>query len=203
MQSYTTREEWLQAALVMLFEMVFADAGISPAAWQKRRYRVTCGFPIGYRGSRTGKAIVLGQAFDASVSADGTMEVCINPIIDEPVEVLRILAHEFIHVWAGIECGHRGEFARIAKAIGFTGPMTQTPATPALLAKLTDIADVLGTYPHAKIDPSLRKKQGTRMLKMCCSDCGFTSRVSAKWGERITEHSTCPVCHSVGTLSVG
>ena len=131
------------------------------------------------------------------------MEVCINPIIDEPVEVLRILAHEFIHVWAGIECGHRGEFARIAKAIGFTGPMTQTPATPALLAKLTDIADVLGNYPHAKIDPSLRKKQGTRMLKMCCSDCGFTSRVSAKWGERITEHSTCPVCHSVGTLSVG
>ena len=60
MQSYTTREEWLQAALVMLFEMVFADAGISPAAWQQRRYRVTCGFPIGYRGSRTGKAVVLG-----------------------------------------------------------------------------------------------------------------------------------------------
>ena len=30
MQSYNTREEWLQAALVLLFEMVFASAGISP-----------------------------------------------------------------------------------------------------------------------------------------------------------------------------
>ena len=199
MQSYTTREEWLQAALVLLFEMVFANAGISPDAWQSRRYRVTCGFPIGYRGSKTGR-VVLGQAFDASVSSDGTMEVCINPIIDEPVEVLRILLHEFIHVWAGIECGHRGEFARIAKAVGFTGPMTQTPASPALLDTLTEIADILGIYPHAKVDPSLRKKQGTRMLKLQCSDCGFTARVSAKWQSKITHESTCPACHLAGTL---
>ena len=54
MQSYKTREEWLQAALVLLFEMVFANAGISPDAWQSRRYRVSCGFPIGYRGSKSG-----------------------------------------------------------------------------------------------------------------------------------------------------
>mgnify|MGYP003120913272 CR=1 FL=1 len=169
MQSYTTREEWLQAALVLLFEMVFANAGISPDAWQSRRYRVTCGFPIGYRGSKTGK-VVLGQA------------------------------HEFIHVWAGIECGHRGEFARIAKAVGFTGPMTQTPATPALLDTLTEIAEILGIYPHAKVDPSLRKKQGTRMLKLQCSECGFTARVSAKWQSKITHESTCPACHLAGTL---
>ena len=89
MQSYKTREEWLQAALVLLFEMVFASAGISPDAWQSRRYRVSCGFPIGYRGSKTGK-IVLGQAFDASISADGTMEVFINPLVDDVVEVQRL-----------------------------------------------------------------------------------------------------------------
>ena len=199
MQSYKTREEWLQAALVLLFEMVFANAGISPDAWQSRRYRVSCGFPIGYRGSKSGK-VVLGQAFDASISADGTMEVFINPLVDDVVEVLRILLHEFIHVWAGIDCGHKGEFARIAKAVGFIKPMTQTPAGPALLETLKEIADILGEYPHAKIDANLRKKQGTRMLKIHCNECGVTARASLKWQSTITAESHCPSCHLAGCL---
>ena len=199
MQSYKTREEWLQAALVLLFEMVLASAGISPDAWQSRRYRVSCGFPIGYRGSKSGK-VVLGQAFDASISADGTMEVFINPLVDDVVEVLRILTHEFIHVWAGIDCGHKGEFARIAKSVGFIAPKTQPPAGPALLETLKEIADILGEYPHAKIDANLRKKQGTRMLKIHCTECGFTARASLKWQSTITAESHCPSCHLAGCL---
>ncbi len=62
----------------------------------------------------------MGQAFDPSISADGTFEVFINPVIDNPVDVLAVLAHELGHVWAGIQCGHRGEFARFARAIGLS-----------------------------------------------------------------------------------
>tara|TARA_R110000782_G_scaffold6039_7_gene20827 strand:+ start:64 stop:672 length:609 start_codon:yes stop_codon:yes gene_type:complete len=199
MQSYTTREEWLQAALVLMFEMVFASAGIQPRQWASKKYRVSCGFPIGYRGSKTGK-VTLGQAFDASISADGTMEVFVNPLVADPNEVLRILLHESIHVFCGIECGHKGEFARLAKAVGFLSPMTQTPAGPALLATLNDIADILGEYPHAAIDPTLRKKQGTRMLKIKCESCGFTARASLKWQSTITPYSHCPACNEVGSL---
>jgi predicted Zn-ribbon and HTH transcriptional regulator len=124
------------------------------------------------------------------------MEIFINPLVDNPLEVLRILLHELVHVWCGIECGHRGQFAIIAKAIGFLGPMTQTPLSSDLKSKLEEIAEILGDYPHASIDANLRKKQGTRLLKLSCTSCGFTARVSGKWISLITSASPCPVCES-------
>jgi len=202
MSNYVDRETWLNAAAVLMQQLVFTDAGISAGTWEAVRYRITCGFPLGYRGSRNGKRVTLGQAFDPSISADGTYEVCVNPIMDQPADVLATLAHEMVHVHCGIECGHRGEFRRIATAIGLTGKMTATVAGSKLAAKLADIADQLGPYPHAKIDPTMRKKQGTRLLKMTCSDCGFIARVSGKWAARITADSTCPSCDNSGTLIV-
>mgnify|MGYP003136218366 FL=1 len=200
--NYVDRETWLNAAAVLLQAEVFPSAQIPAEAWEGKQYRITCGFPIGYRGSKTRK-VVLGQAFDPSISADGTYEVCINPILDEPVRVLDVLAHELTHVYAGIACGHRGDFRRIARAIGLTGPLTATVAGGALEATLNGIAEQLGKFPHAKIDPTLRKKQGTRLLKVACSDCGFIARVSGKWASRISETSSpCPVCTTVGTLEV-
>lgn len=201
MANFTERESWLAAAAVLLQHEVFPAAGIEPVQWERRRYRVACGFPIGHRGSRTGK-VIMGQAFDPSISADGTFEVFINPILDNPVEVINVLAHEKGHVWAGIQCGHRGEFARVCRAIGLIGPMTATTPSEALRVKFQSIADQLGSYPHAKVDPNARKKQGTRLLKLQCSDCGWTARVSALQGNRLHAASTCPVCIAVGSLKV-
>ena len=201
MQKFSERESWLAAAAVMLQHEVFPVAGIDAASWEQRKYRVSCGFPIGYRGSRTGK-VALGQAFDPSISADGTMEVFINPILDNPVDVIAVLAHELIHVEAGIACGHRGRFASIARGIGLTGPMTATIPGDELRGNLQRIVADLGVYPHAKVDPNARKKQGTRLLKLQCSDCGWTARVSALQGNRLHAASTCPVCIAVGSLNV-
>ena len=201
MANFTEREPWLAAAAVALQHQVFPRASIEAQQWEQRRYRVACGFPIGYRGSRTGK-VALGQAFDPSISADGTFEVFINPILDRPLDVLAVLAHELAHVWAGIQCGHRGEFARVARGIDLVGPLTGTSAGPWLSAELADIAQILGPYPHAKVDPNARKKQGTRLLKLQCSDCGWTARVSALQGNRLHAASTCPVCIAVGSLKV-
>jgi hypothetical protein len=63
MIKFNERESWLAAAAVMLQHEIFPLAGIDPVSWEQRKYRVACGFPIGYRGSRTGK-VTLGQAFD-------------------------------------------------------------------------------------------------------------------------------------------
>jgi hypothetical protein len=71
-----------------------------------------------------------------------------------------------------------------------------------LRGKLQRIVADLGVYPHAKVDPNARKKQGTRLLKLQCSDCGWTARVSALQGNRLHAASTCPVCIAVGSLNV-
>lgn len=201
MANFTEREPWLAAAAVALQHQVFPRANIEAQQWEQRRYRVACGFPIGYRGSRTGK-VALGQAFDPSISADGTFEVFINPILDRPLDVLAVLAHELAHVWAGIQCGHRGEFARVARGIDLVGPLTGTSAGPWLSAELADIAQILGTYPHAKVDPNARKKQGTRLLKLQCNLCKWTARVSALQANRLHAESECPVCQSRNSLIV-
>jgi hypothetical protein len=201
MANFTEREPWLAAAAVALQHQVFHRASIEASQWEQRRYRVACGFPIGYRGSRTGK-VTLGQAFDPSISADGTFEVFINPILDRPIDVLAVLAHELAHVWAGIECGHRGEFARVARAIDLVGPLTSTAAGAWLSAELGDIAQILGPYPHAKVDPNARKKQGTRLLKLQCNSCGWTARVSGLQARRLHAASHCPVCSSINSLIV-
>jgi hypothetical protein len=198
---FTERETYLAAAAVALQHEVFPAAKIEAADWSQRKYRVSCGFPIGYRGSRTGK-IALGQAFDPSISADGTFEVFINPILDNPLDVIAVLAHELGHVWAGIQCGHRGEFARVSRAIGLVGPLTATVPSSDLRTKLQGIVEVLGSYPHAKVDPNARKKQGTRLLKLQCGSCGWTARVSALQGNRLHSASACPVCASLNSLNV-
>jgi len=99
--------------------------------------------------------------------------------------------------------GHKGRFAVVAKAMGLTTPLTalmsaegKYNATEELIAKIREIAEILGEYPHSKVDPQMRKKQGTRMLKISCTDCGFTARASAKWVSLIHSNSPCPVCSS-------
>lgn len=190
---FTERETYLASAAVMLQHSVFTAAGIEPSQWEGKRYRVSCGFPIGYRGSRSGK-VTIGQAFDPSISADGTAEVFINPILDNANDVVAVLAHELVHVYAGNACGHKGEFKRIARQIGLVGALTATVAGEELAAKIAEITAALGDYPHAKVDPNLRKKQGTRLLKLECDGCGWTARLSAMQAARLPFDALCPCC---------
>jgi hypothetical protein len=81
----------------------------------------------------------------------------------------------------GRNAGHTGAFVKIVKAIGFKAPWTSTPATPELIGRLNGLIVNLGPYPHAAIDKSGRKKQGTRMLKVVCPECGYTVRTTQQW----------------------
>jgi hypothetical protein len=172
---HETREAWLSAAL----EKVRAHLSTRAQMILPLNCRVSVGFPGG-RG-KTNKAI--GQCWPSNLSGDKSHEMFISPVLDEPSRVLDVLIHEAIHAADDNKSGHKGAFRRAAIAAGLEGKMTATVASEALKPILKDWSDSLGPYPHAKLDLNspLRIRQGTRMLKCSCPDCGYTVRTTAKW----------------------
>ena len=192
------RELWLTAAIWGLAECGFLPAGYTVP----RNVRVSCSFPS--RGGLARKQRVLGQAWDSSCSRDGYFEIFINPTIDDPDQVLEILAHELVHVVVGIEHGHRGPFRKCALAIGLEGKMRSTVGGAAFKRSLAPILEQLGPFPHGAIDPHRqlpanpnddpkdtgKKPQKNRMRKAVCEECGLILRLTKHWieGRRLS----CP-----------
>ncbi|QDF14226.1 SprT-like protease [Microbacterium phage IAmGroot] len=191
--TYTTREEWLVAAVKALAPIFAAQGHELPAV------RVSVGFAGGPRK----KSTVIGQCWHPSTTSDGIGQVFVSPILDDAVRVLDVLAHELVHAINHVQghSGHGKEFAAIAKPLGLTGRMTATVAGPSLEAELVLIAENLGAYPHAALSATSEsedqpKKQGTRMLKVECPESGYTVRMTRKW---IDEYGT-PVCPCHGEV---
>ena len=177
-----TREEWLMLASKEMFKSIFAKENVPS-------YRVSCGLPT--RNAFSKRKRTIGICFSAEASKDKHHEIFISPTLSEAFEVLDCLAHELIHAIVGTKEGHGGAFRRLAKEIGFQGKMTQTTAGPELAERLNVIHKKLGDYPHSKLD-GLKldiKKQGTRLIKLECHDCGYILRTTAKWIE--VGHPTC------------
>lgn len=169
----TNREAWLIAATAEISDIIGKHGVTVPTV------RVSVGFPKGGRGNN-GKAI--GQCWPASAAADSAPQIFIHPSQSDSVRVLDILTHELIHAADGNKSGHKGEFARVAKAVGLTGKMTATVAGESLTVTLREIVGRLGEYPHAALTAaSAGKKQTTRMLKCECDECGYTVRTTGKW----------------------
>ena len=168
----------------------FLPLFISNGAAYPERARYTCGWPSKGAGSRR-KA--LGQCFDPSASKDGHFEISISPAVDDPMDVAHILAHELVHACVGLEAGHKAPFRKLALAIGLTGPMTATMPSESFKQFAQPILDLLGEYPHAELDYSSVKKQGTRMLKAECGECGYSVRLTRKWLD--VGAPICPVDH--------
>lgn len=193
MQKYNTREEWLIEATGLLMHRFAAKAGvIIPSV------KVSVGWPGG--GGR--KNAVIGQCWHKDAAADKVAHIFISPVLDDPSRVLDVLAHELVHAVDENASGHKGNFAKIAKAIGLTGKMTATVAGPDLTRHLKALTVILGDYPHgALLSPGDGadgpKKQGTRMLKVTCAETtegdAYTVRMTRKW---LDAYGTpkCP-CH--------
>lgn len=169
---FKTREEWLINATIELTPFIKKQANLTPSSFP---IHFSCGFPLGTR-----KAI--GQCFSDTVAKDGYFNIFINPILDDPLAVVPVLIHELCHVFAGVEAGHRTPFKRVATLLGLTGKMTTITATPELLDLIKSLN--LPPYPHGSVVPS-PKKQGTRLIKAMCPDCGYTIRITSKWIEEI------------------
>jgi hypothetical protein len=174
---FQTREEWLVAAVEALVPIFDYAGQMLPDV------RVSVGWP----GGNGRKNSVIGQCWSTKVAADKVSQIFISPVLDEAVRVLDVLVHELIHAIDDCESGHKGRFAKIAKAVGLTGKMTATVAGDDLKAKLEAIAEELGEYPHAAIVSGAQgadgpKKQTTRQLKVECAEgSGYKARITRQW----------------------
>jgi hypothetical protein len=165
---HPTREAWLEAAIDQ-FRPLFDAVG----APLPQRVKVTCGWAT--------KTKAIGQAFPRALSAAGLNEVFVSPKLDDAARVLDVLCHELVHVSDDCRSGHKGHFARVARALDMVGALTATTAGPVLKATCEEIVRRIGAYPHAKLDFSQVKKQSTRMIKHECEECGAVWRMAAKW----------------------
>lgn len=178
-----TREHWLIEALAIARSELFGKVDDLPELADN--IKITCGWPS--KGGLSAKKRVVGQCFSLEASSGGFSELFISPYLDRPIEVVETVLHEAIHAAVGVEEKHRGLFIKAAKAIGFTKPWTQTPATPQLSELIqTKFLPRLGDYPHKKLDVVSVKTSGpkpdhNRMLKLTCGKCGYLIRTAKKW----------------------
>lgn len=171
---YSTREEWLNAAMVEL--RPFFNGSLP------ERIRLTCGFPSG--GNRGN---VVGECVSADRSADNTWEISIHPKVCAPRNVFAVLVHELIHTTPG-GFNHGANFKAWSNALHLT-PVNGANYKATIPGASFDstyaaIIESLGDYPHASLGLGARPKQSTRMLKAVCPTCGYTIRLTSKWAKQ-------------------
>ena len=153
-----TREEWLTNAAELMAPL-FIDAGVTP-----KPVRISVGFPA---NKRAGKGKVIGECH--YMATDGIPQVFIHPsLTDGDMGPLPTLAHELAHAYLPVNTGHRGKFVKLVTELGLVGKPTSTSEGESFNTDMQAIADVLGEYPHAALDTSDIKKQGTRAIKITC-----------------------------------
>ena len=170
-ENKTTRELWLQNA-VDLVSPIFKNKGYTIP-----KVQVSCGFP-----STGNKSKHVGQCWGKSSTNDGTNQLFISPVLDEPVQVLDTLVHELVHAVDDCMHHHGPEFKKIATDVGLQGLMREASAGPWLQEQLTAISRQLGKYPHSKINlaHSSSKKTGPRP-RAKCKKCGYEVTPLKKW----------------------
>ncbi len=138
-----TREEWLNKLAALMaprFEELSAPLP---------KFRVSIGWTGGGH-----KEPATGECWSPKASADEHFEIFLSPKRADSIKVACTLAHELTHAAVGLECGHKGEFSRVARGLGFAGQLTVAQQPPALVAWIQPLIDTLGPLPHA---PMLRE----------------------------------------------
>lgn len=182
----TSREQWLNdfaAAAAPHFK-----AAGSPLP---KNVRMSVGFPSTGSRSKT-----IGQCHHASGSKDKHYEIFLRPNLqDDSRRIAGVLVHELVH--AAGHWDHKAGFAKCAKALGLGGKMTATTETEVFYAWADPVIEALGPFPGAALGESVlvggKAKQGTRMVKMACPDCGWFFRTAQKNIDAMTDH-TCLAC---------
>lgn len=180
-----TREAWLQAFTFAARDR-FAEAG-SPLP---QFIRCSVGFP-----SKGQRSKVIGECWQGEAASDGVSEIFLRPSLQaDSRRIAGVLVHELCH--AAGHWDHGKGFRKLATAMGLGGKMTATIETDAFYEWADPIIEELGPFPGAALGGELaggKKKQGTRMVKMTCGDCGWSFRTAQKNIDAMTDH-TCLAC---------
>jgi len=175
------RENWLTDCIKRL-RPDFEKAG-RPLP---EKIRASCSWPS--KSGLAKKRRRIGEAWSSANSADSSCEVFISPVLKDPLHVAATLVHELVHCAVGVEAKHQGPFPKVARALGLEGKMTETVAGESLRARLQEVTDVIGPYPHAELTHSnAPKKQNCRLLKVVCTgdECGCVIRITRKWLDEV------------------
>ena len=122
--------------------------------------------------------------------------------------VLAVLMHELIHAIDDNKSGHRGDYAHIARLMGFEGHNLPKIDTDNLQYEFSaprwesfkQTVVLLGKIPHGKLNDAKIKRDTNRNLKVYCpatAECGFKFNTSqTQINKVITAHGsiTCPNC---------
>lgn len=189
-QPKTNREGWL-TELALKVQPLFRGFDLEP-------YRLTCGWPTRLALGRRVK--VLGQCMDGKASKGGFHEICISPLLDQPLAVAGVVCHEMGHVAAGVKAGHKGLFIKVCKQIGLTkNKPTQAAPGPLLEEHLQKLLGTLGPYPHQAVVPTYTDKEKSKSsFSVICPECGCLCHMSNKWIQEVG-FPTC-ACGSEMTL---
>lgn len=190
---YTTREEWLHAFTEAAAPR-FAELG-SPLP----PVRISVGFPS--KGQRSN---VIGECWRPEAATDGVPEIFLRPSLQaDPRRIAGVLVHELCH--AAGHYDHGSGFRKLATGLGLEGKMTATTEGERFYEWADPIIETIGLFPGAELKNSAlaggKKKQGTRMVKVCCDSCDWSFRTSQKNIDNMTDH-TCLACGD-GQLSTG
>lgn len=146
--------------------------------------RVSVGFPLG------GFEKIAGQCFKREVSKDRHNEIFVSPLIDDATKALAVLVHELLHAADNCASGHDRTFETRARALALEGKPTNTTGGKPFKRFHGALLRTLGRYPHASLRPSKVKRDGTRLLKVACPECGYTCRITRKW----LDQAGAPIC---------
>ena len=149
---------------------------------------ISVGFPSKRATSKNNRCV--GQCWHGDDQTDGKGHLFLSPVLDGP-GALATLVHEHLHAFLPAGVGHGPEFKRAMGKVGLVGKPTATEAGKALKARLAKLETKLGGYPHDTLNVDGGKpKQGTRLLKVLCEDCGYNVRVTRIWIDKLG----CPIC---------
>lgn len=168
-----TREAWLLRACELMFPMLRVRDAQPP-----EKLAVAVGWPHGGRRA-------IGQCWSRTSTDDGTVHVFVSPVLGESVLlVLAVLLHELVHAAVGTECGHKGEFKRVARSLGYLGRLTtcsEGQLSEALKEGLGVVAIELGPMPHSPLKPKLKKtREPTTTRLVSINDEKYTCSIGLK-----------------------
>ena len=160
--THPTRESWLQAAIALLRAMFAANNFVVPDC------QVSCGFTS--TGVRSGH---IGQCWSKKSAANEVNQIFISPTLSSAFEVIDTLTHELVHAADDCQHKHGKEFKKIALKMGMQGPMRSAGAGPELKAKLLELLEQLGPYPHGHLKVSMQKAPRVDRPRARCAQCGY------------------------------
>lgn len=163
---HSTREAWLDAAARRMRPWILKAGG--------EKYPeplLSVGLPS--KGALSAKRRRIGECWNEK-HADGRCAIFVSPTLDKSLAVVDVLLHELIHASVGTDCGHKGAFATVARAIGLEGKLTATHAGEELKGRLEDLCASLGPLPHLPLKNFCRpdKAQKNRQRLYICEHCG-------------------------------